>query len=156
MRTGGNISSASGRKLGMGHMSIQLVVALGALGMVVIIAAGYLAMLAFHDPSRSRWLRVWWVEDAVTFILVGAALFDFGLELKILVASGMDPLLAPTSEFAFMYVVAYVVWKGLHVAERLDAGRSGLSPFLNLSRLRDLRRQMPVAPALPCRPAEVD
>lgn len=130
-------------------MSIQLFVALGALGMVVIIVAGYLAILAFHDPSRSRWLKVRWVEDAVTFVLVGAALLDFGLELRVLVANGMDPLLAPTSEFAFMYVVAYVVWKGLHVAERLDAGRSGLSPFLKLDRLRELRRQMPVGPADP-------
>lgn len=108
----------------------------GAFAMVGVIAAVYGATLLSRAPGRPQWLRAGWVDWAIMGTLVSIGLLGFGLELRTMVAAHVDPLLALSLEFAFIAAAAVVLWKTLHVGERLDAAGHGLSPF---ARLRDIR-----------------
>ena len=108
----------------------------GAFAMVGVVAAVYGATLLSHAPGRPRWLRAGWVDWTIMGTLVSLGLIDFGLELRTLVAAQVDPLLALTLEFAFIAATAVVLWRVLHIGERLDAAAHGLSPFAQLRHIR--------------------
>lgn len=121
-------------------MSSAVYLVLGACVMVGTIAAAYCAMLAFHDPFRPKWLNVPWADEAVIALLITVGTIDFGLVLRELHANGIDPLVGIIFEIAFILAAAALLWKKLHMAERVDAAHHGMSPFSQMRHIRHRQR----------------
>lgn len=120
------------------YPAVLLALCFGA--MFLVLAAGYCAMLVFHNPYRPQWLNDGWPDNTVTILLITAAIFDFAWVLKLLYGMGVDPLAGLAIEAAAIIFAASVLWRWMHMSERLDAAKRGLSPFSELRHIRHRRR----------------
>lgn len=118
----------------------SLVLLLGLGAMLIVLAAGYCAMLAFHNPQRPAWMETGWADNVTTVTLVAAGVFDIAWVLKLLVALGFDPLVGIIFVFAFGAAGASLLWRKLHMTERLAAAQAGISPFSELRHIRHRQR----------------
>lgn len=121
-------------------MSPEFFLVIGLVVMVAVLAAAYLAMLAFHNPHRPAWMNRGYADNATVILLVTVAVFNLAWMLETLIGLGIDPLAAIFMETAAAIFLATILWRKFHMRERLEAARSGMSPFSELRHIRSRSR----------------
>lgn len=117
-------------------MSSEIFLALGVVATAVIFAAAYGAMLAFHDPKRPAWMNKGYADNVTVIVLVTVAIFNFAWMLYTLLSFHTDPLVAMFIVATVAILTAMALWRKMHMRERLDAARDGMSPFSELRHIR--------------------
>jgi hypothetical protein len=121
-------------------MNTSLVILAYTAGLIAVISAMQLALLAFRNPLRSEWLKKAGA-DTVTCVAMTAGLsFATAYEIAGLIAAGANVFVAIGVTIALIFGVALFNWRVFRFGERLRRADAGHSPFEHLHATQEPQR----------------